>query len=187
MESILTRLLNKVRTFYHSFSFAKWGKKSILWKANELKNVENISIGNNVKLQKGIWLTAWPQANSRNVLIDIQDDVVIGAYNHITASNYIHIGKGFLSGKWITITDNSHGTTDMEDLKLPPCCRNVISKGPVIIGKNVWVGDKATILPNVVIGDGAVIAANSVVTKDVPPYSVVAGNPARIIKQNIKK
>lgn len=59
----------------------------------------------------------------------------------------------------------------------------VTSKGPVIIGSNVWFGDKATILPNVTIGDGAVIAANSVVTKDVPAYSVVAGNPAKIIKQ----
>ena len=147
-----------------------------------MKNVENISIGNNVKLQKGIWLTAWPQANSRNVLIDIQDDVVIGAYNHITASNYIHIGKGFLSGKWVTITDNSHGTTTMDSLYISPIKRVVCSKGAVIIGNNVWVGDKATILPGVTIGNGVIIAANAVVTKDVPEYSVVAGNPAKIIK-----
>ena len=62
--------------------------------------------------------------------------------------------------------------------------RPVVSKGSVIIGNNVWIGDKATILPNVTIGDGAVIAANSVVTKDVPAYSVVAGNPAKVIKEN---
>ena len=48
----------------------------------------------------------------------------------------------------------------------------------------MWIGDKATILPNVTIGTGAVIAANAVVTKDVPPYSVVGGNPARILKEN---
>lgn len=58
-----------------------------------------------------------------------------------------------------------------------------MSKGPVIIGQNVWVGDKATILPGVTIGDGAVIGANSVVTKDVPPYSIVGGNPAKVLKQ----
>ena len=57
-----------------------------------------------------------------------------------------------------------------------------MSKGDVIIGKNVWIGDKVTILPNVKIGDGVVIGANSVVTKDIPPCSVVAGNPAKIIK-----
>ena len=61
--------------------------------------------------------------------------------------------------------------------------RSVMSKGPVIIGNDVWIGDKATILPGVTIGDGAVIAANAVVTKDVPAYSVVAGNPAKIVKQ----
>ena len=54
-----------------------------------------------------------------------------------------------------------------------------------MIGDNVWIGDKATVLPGVTIGDGAVIAANAVVTKDVPAFTVVAGNPARIIKQSI--
>lgn len=61
--------------------------------------------------------------------------------------------------------------------------RKCISKGIVQIGNKVWIGDKVTILPNVRIGDGAIIAANSVVTKDVPSYSVVAGNPATIKKQ----
>lgn len=182
----LERISNKIRTFFYSFSFATWGKKSTLWKANELKNIKNVSIGKNVKLQKGIWLTAWPQKTCQKVLINIQDDVVIGAYNHITASNYIQIGKGFLSGKWVTITDNSHGTTSMDSLCVPPMDRTVSSKGPVIIGNNVWVGDKATILPGVTIGNGAVIAANAVVTKNVPEYSVVAGNPAKIIKENKK-
>ena len=57
------------------------------------------------------------------------------------------------------------------------------SKGPVIIGDNVWIGDKATILGGVTIGESVIIAANSVVTKDVPPYSVVAGIPAKVIKK----
>lgn len=69
-------------------------------------------------------------------------------------------------------------------MDMPPTQRPIYSKGPVVIGDNVWIGDKATILPNVSIGKGAIIAANSVVTKDVPEYSVFAGNPAKIIKQN---
>ena len=52
----------------------------------------------------------------------------------------------------------------------------------MIIGDNVWIGDKATILPGVTIGEGAIIAANAVVTKNVPAFSVAAGNPAKIIK-----
>lgn len=59
---------------------------------------------------------------------------------------------------------------------------DTFTKGPVRIGSDVWVGAKATILSGVTVGDGAVIAAGAVVTKDVPPYAIVAGVPARVIK-----
>lgn len=105
-----------------------------------------------------------------------------GAFNHITCANKVVIGDYCLTGKWVTITDNSHGETDSDSLHLPPSKRPVTSKGAVVIGNNVWIGDKATILPGVTIGDGAVIAANAVVTKNVQAYSVVGGNPAKILK-----
>jgi acetyltransferase-like isoleucine patch superfamily enzyme len=57
-----------------------------------------------------------------------------------------------------------------------------VSRGNVVIGNDVWLGDRCTILSGVSIGNGAVVAANATVTKDVPPYAVVAGNPARIVK-----
>ena len=53
---------------------------------------------------------------------------------------------------------------------------------PVHIGKNVWIACQVTILKGVTIGEGAVVAAGSIVTRDVPPYTVVAGNPAKIVK-----
>lgn len=56
------------------------------------------------------------------------------------------------------------------------------NRGDTVVGNDVWIGQDATILPGIHIGDGAIIGANSVVTKDVPPYSVVAGNPAVIKK-----
>ena len=60
--------------------------------------------------------------------------------------------------------------------------RRIIRKGQVLIGNDVWIGDDVTILGGVRIGDGAVIAAGAVVVKDVPPYAIVGGNPAEIIK-----
>lgn len=114
--------------------------------------------------------------------IKIGSNCHFGAFNHITAINSIEIGDNLLTGKNVTITDNSHGSTDFEHLSIEPILRPLVSKGPVKIGNNVWIGDKATILPNVTIGDGAVIAANAVVTKDIPAYCVAAGNPAKVIK-----
>ena len=57
------------------------------------------------------------------------------------------------------------------------------NKGDTVIGNDVWIGHEALIMPAVSIGDGAIIASRSVVTKDVPPYSIVAGNPAKVIRQ----
>ncbi|GAA5224781.1 CatB-related O-acetyltransferase [Membranihabitans marinus] len=60
-------------------------------------------------------------------------------------------------------------------------------KGNTIIGNDVWLGYKSTILPGITIGDGAIIAAHTVVTKDVPPYSVVGGNPGKIIRRRFSE
>lgn len=145
-----------------------------------------IYIGEGTHFGEYSYLTAWEQTCAGGDFhpeIHIGKNCCFGAWNHITATNKIQIGENLLTGKWVTITDNSHGETDYETLQRPPIMRLVTSKGPIVIGNDVWIGDKATILPGVTIGDGAVIAANAVVTKDVPAYSVVGGNPARIIKQ----
>ena len=64
----------------------------------------------------------------------------------------------------------------------PPALRDLPFKGDTVIGNDVWIGQNAVILPGVRIGDGAIVGANSVVGSDVPPYTIVAGNPARPLK-----
>ena len=86
----------------------------------------------------------------------------------------ISIGEGSLIGHQVSIATINH---DMD-----PAKRASMSFRPVVIGKDVWIGDHASILPGVTIGDGAVVAAGAVVTKDVPPRTVVGGVPARVIK-----
>lgn len=105
-----------------------------------------------------------------------------GEYNHITAVNKIVIGNNLLTGRFVLITDNSHGSFRKDELSIHPSSRPITSKGEIIIGDNVWLGDKVSILPGVHIGDGCVIGANSVVTHSIPPYSIAAGNPARVLK-----
>ena len=65
----------------------------------------------------------------------------------------------------------------------PPKKDDLPLKGDTVIGNDVWIGQNATIMPGVHIGDGAIIGANSTVANDVAPYSVVAGNPARLIRK----
>ncbi|PWB24611.1 hypothetical protein DCO46_11265 [Flavobacterium sp. HTF] len=64
---------------------------------------------------------------------------------------------------------------------------DIVSKGPIKVGNDVWIGAHSVILSGVTIGDGAIIASNSVINKDVPPYAIVGGSPARIIKYRFDK
>lgn len=150
-----------------------------------LRGIDKVSIGHSCHFGSYFFLTAWPtqQYASRDVIIRIGNNCCFGAWNNITGINHIEIGDGCLTGKWVTISDNSHGDTNKASLLTQPNLRPLISKGRIVIGKNVWIGEKATILPGVTIGEGAVIGANTVVNKDVPAYCVAVGNPMRIINK----
>ena len=89
------------------------------------------------------------------------------------AAGGITIGDETQIAANVQLISNNH---DLED-------RNVITCKPINIGKRVWVGAGATILPGVTIGDNSVVGAGSVVTKDVPADTIVAGNPAKFIKE----
>ena len=166
----------------------KWDYVLFLRNVNLIKGSEYIQIGKKSSFGKQVVLTAWDKYGGKKytpkVIIGL--NCHFGDYLHLSCINEIKIGNLVLTGRWVTIVDNGHGEITFENLKIPPIKRELNCKGPVIIGDNVWIGDKATILSGVTIGDGAVIAANSVVTKDVPPYSVAAGNPAKIIKNLYK-
>lgn len=155
----------------------------------DIHNPQYISIDDNTTFGKYCIISAW----NKYANIDLTPNISIGKrcqfgdWNHITAMNCIHIGNDVLTGRWVTITDNSHGECTFNDMKKPPITRPLYSKGSVNICDKVWIGDKATILPGVMIGEGAIVAANSVVTKNVPAYTVVAGNPAVIIKKIIQE
>ena len=64
----------------------------------------------------------------------------------------------------------------------PPAMSDLPLKGDTVIGNDVWTGQNVTVLPGVHVGDGAIIGLNSTVTRDIPPYTVAAGNPARVIR-----
>lgn len=108
----------------------------------------------------------------------------IGDYVHIAASEEVKIGMNCLFASKIFISDTSHGSYEGSDCPptLPPDERPLVSS-KVEIGDNVWLGDNVVVLPGVSIGNGCVVGANSTVTKDIPRNTIVAGSPAKLIKE----
>jgi acetyltransferase-like isoleucine patch superfamily enzyme len=178
------RLRYRFFSAWISSEFKSFGTNSIVKLNIYLIGGKYISIGNRSCIGTRASLTAWDNygLDFFNPEIVIGNNVSIGDDSHITAINKIIIGNNVLTGKKITITDNSHGESTYKLLLLHPIDRPLHSEGPVIIEEGVWIGDKVTILPNVRIGKNSIIAANAVVTKDIPANCVAGGVPAKIIK-----
>ncbi len=107
--------------------------------------------------------------------LEIGDRTMLNYGADIAATKSVVIGRDCLVGTHVIILDN--GFHDLVDRHKMPEAR------PVTVEDRVWIGNRVTILPGVTIGHDAVVGAGSVVTGDVPPRSVVAGNPARVLRQ----
>lgn len=185
MSNTVRRIANRIYSILQSGKFKSCGKKVLICcRARTLAGLKHVSVGERTVFGEGVIITAWDsyRGESFSPEINIGHDCHFGDRNHITSCNGITIGNSLLTGSNVIITDNSHGTFEEGQLDIAPIDRPLVSKGKVIIGDNVWLGNNVGIMPGVTIGDGAVVAANSVVTKDVPPKTMVGGIPARVIR-----
>jgi len=131
----------------------------------------SIFFGKRVRLYKGVGF----YLDAPGASIVIGDDSFLNQRTMITCKRSVVIGAHCSIGwdVWITDTDY-HRLNDGDDIS------------PVSIGDRVWIGAKAMILKGVTVGAGAVIAAGSVVTRDVPERALVAGNPATVIREDVR-
>lgn len=160
--------------------FASLGKHH-----NFMKPWHCVVSGNNIHLGASATVVAEPDAKVRIGVwgrepgkgkIVIGDAVMISPGTRISASDEIRIGNGCMFANGAHITDSDwHGIYDRVN-------RDPEIK-PIIIEDNVWVGDHATVLKGVTIGKNSIVAACAVVTKDVPANVIVAGNPAKVVKE----
>lgn len=148
----------------------------------DIHNADRIHLGKGVGIGSYTYLgpVIEDHGNKYNPSITIGEGTWVGKHCSIAAIGDVKIGKNVLFAGYVHITDHSHG---YEDITRPITPQPLITKGPVIIEDDCWLGFNCEILSGVHIGKHSVVAARSVVTKDVPPYSIVAGNPAKIVKQ----
>ena len=133
--------------------------------------------GGSVVMGKGVSVGVLAKIYAKGGRIDIGEDSLIGAGSIIESRSEILVGPNTLIAEYVTIRDQDH---DFEDTRL--LAASGFRTSPICIGKNVWIGAKATITRGVSIEDNAVIGANAVVTKNVPENAVVGGVPAKIIR-----
>ena len=145
-----------------------------------------INVGKNVTLGHDVELIAvyrWENCEQTFApQITIGNNVVIAPFSRIGCINKVEIGEWTTTGQRVYITDHTHGDVSYEQLNLPPRHRPLYSKGPVKIGAYVHIGENSCIMPGVTIGDHSVIGSGSIVTHDIPPYCVAAGNPAKVLR-----
>jgi acetyltransferase-like isoleucine patch superfamily enzyme len=183
VEKILIKLKKiKYKIRGKLFSFAIEGRPKIIYLGENLKTrgVGNIYINGNIYIGQRNRIETYNFKEISEVpKIIFNDGVSIEDDCHIASANFISFGKNVMVASKVYISDHSHGTTSSADLVIAPKLRTMISKGAIIIEDDVWIGEGASILAGVRIGRGSVIGANSVVTKNVQPYSVVGGIPAK--------
>ncbi|MGB2624536.1 MAG: acyltransferase [Candidatus Acidiferrum sp.] len=143
-----------------------------------------IKLGDSLMIRKDAWLNTFDIEDAQGKpKIIIDDNCLIGARDVISAKNSIHIERDVIIGTSVLIQDHNHA---YEDVRLPIKAQGLTPGGTIRIEQGCWIGHGAAIVCNqdeLVIGRNSVIAANALVTKSFPPYSVIVGNPARLVRQ----
>lgn len=147
-------------------------KKNIVIDLHRLNIIKFKYLGNNISLSEDFNVF-----NSKNIIIE--DNVFIGRQAYIDAIGNIKISKGSMIGPKITMISANHYYKG-DDLRAIPYDNRYIKKS-ITIEENVWLGANVSILPGVTVGSGAIVGMSSVVTKDIPPFAIAVGNPAKVI------
>jgi acetyltransferase-like isoleucine patch superfamily enzyme len=183
------RLFDRIKTKLHTiwvrlaYPFAALGEGVSFHHTCDLRNTALMQLGDYLIVHKDVWLHAQLAGDTGgDPALIIDDHCFIGRRSHISAKNHIHIERGVMLAASVLIEDNSHR---FEDVSLPIRYQGTTRGGRIHIGSGCWIGQGAVILCDkgeLTLGRNCVVAANAVVTRSAPPYSVLAGNPARIVK-----
>ncbi|MFM6036017.1 MAG: acyltransferase [Sphaerospermopsis kisseleviana] len=210
-ELLLTTLLGDIpaifggpqlRRLVYRRLFAAMGDGVYIQHGAEFLSTTSIEIGNGVHIFKNVRLDAKGHPNNKiylgngvaiernvdigcleNTCIHIEEDTFIGPNVCIAGPGNIRIGKQCIIASQSGIYANNHNFADT----LLPMQKQGVTRQGIVIEDDCWLGHGVTVLDGVTIGKGSVIGAGAVVTKDIPPYSVAVGIPAKVIKSRTAK
>lgn len=151
----------------------------------DIRNRKFIDIGKNFVTGIGCRIEAFPENKDNGNCIQIGNNVQINDYVHIGAVHSIILEDNVLLASKIYISDHNHGSYEGVNNSNPKSIPIERKPGfkPVLIKKNVWIGESVCVLPGVTIGEGSIIGALSVVSKDIPDFTIAVGSPAKPIKK----
>lgn len=161
-------------------AFGSFGVDSVIGPPARVTRPDRIFIGDNVIIHEHAWISVVEAVPGFVPKLLIGDRTRIDRLVHIACVGEIEIGADVLLGERVLIGDTFH---QYEDVSVPVIQQPMAPPRNVSIGRGVGIGMAACIMPGVTIGEHAYVAAGSVVNRDVPPRSVVAGNPGRVVRK----
>ena len=185
--------MEQVRRALRALRYAWWAFRSLVVLSWYRLCYSGIKVGRGVRLGRAVYISV-----VKGGFLDLGDDVHVDSHSYITVEGKLTVGAGSYVGvgctlvaqdkitigpdaliaAYVTIRDQDHRI----DRRNMPYRKQGLVASPISIGRNVWIGTKATILRGSSIGDNCVVGANSVVTQDVASNSVAVGAPARVIR-----
>ena len=179
---LITRFKKRLFSGSYLFLFKKYfghiGHTVRIYNPLRINGYSHISIGDDVRIAEQAWIEALPLTGEQCSLI-IKSGVRIGHFNHIFCTKSVIIEENVLTADRVYISDNAH---NYSDISIPIMHSPIKQLKEVVIGEGSWLGENVCVI-GAVIGKHCVIGANSVVTRDIPDYSVAVGAPARVIKR----
>jgi acetyltransferase-like isoleucine patch superfamily enzyme len=181
-----SRLLTRLYTNWiqYTFAFCAFGRGVSIHYSCDIskRSAENISVGDDVYLAPDVWLNTAPGASELGPKIVLSNGCKIGRRSMISSRKQIVLESDVLLAPSVLLMDHNH---EYSDPTRPIYEQGVTAGGRIVIGKNCWLGAGSAILcahGELALGQNCVVGARSVVTRSFPAFSVIAGNPAKLIK-----
>ena len=179
MKSLIKRCLTYLANPISMLKIAEVGRHIYIGKGLHVDNGKGVYLRESVRLGRNCRISCY-DVNKRLGKITIEDNCYICDHFSALAGGDIQVGSHTLVASYVCILAENHGMDPESGVRYG---LQELTGKPTIIGSYCWLGEKCIIMPGVSVGDWSIIGAGAVVTKDVPPYSIAVGNPAKIIKR----